>query len=372
MNPPPAPKPDESVTLNRAVKWLIGLVAVFMAMYAAYYYTNTRDNYRSVVAEVDSLAHTQMPVWPDAPLQRGENQFFAMAGLGAMAGLPQPPDSTWQVPYRRTASALGSGSEGVAWRPRSRAATMEANCVHYAGTPDKAIIDSLLGRINQRFRNPPPMDYRRFEGAPLLFHFSFRRIGYLPEVRLCREPLRFGGLDVRCLNFMPLREKVGDTSRRVLSVADGTENFQALRLQLDSLGAEAYFVQMEPDSTLWATYRKARRLLKQFGPLQTPHEPMRIQWPLIDFNLVRTRGLADVMEPSQGVPPIALYYQNKLMISSASPVLGQSEAYAAPSADSPLYRFDRPFLLVLRKIGADWPHLLAWIGHPEVLVPHQR
>ena len=350
----PSPEENEAIGLRKAVRLMVVLLVGFMVMYSTYYYINTANQYRSVVAFTQTMPDTRMMVHPGMAFTPSTNALFSLSTQIALQD-----NGKLRVPASLHWPALDSLA------PQMAAALPERQHIRYAGVPQNPQMDSLTLELNKRFPRHPPAEYQAFTNAPLWLSYHFEQWAYLPEVRLNPSGMRFGDHAVRSLRFLPLVEKPEgmEPPERALSVLSAP-GLQALRIDKPDKNTQFVLCKVKPEPTLWGTYEKCQRLIDQ-DRFSLASDTVPIEWPILDFNLIHSGKVAAAGSQDS----IRQYFQCKMQLTSSEVAVGREKFYKVPDGETSRdFIFDGPFLLIGRKTGQSYPYLLAWIANREVLI----
>lgn len=155
----------------------------------------------------------------------------------------------------------------------------------------------------------------------------------------------------------------------------GPEDFV---VQLVAKGStdELLLARVPPASTLGATWAEVEVRLARPAAAERLAPGETLAAPELDFRLVHSftelAGLLLANEGFEGLPLLAVTQSLRLALDEHGLVVRSRASAAVASAASPEPRrfvLDGPFLLAAREAGARSPWLVAWIAHPEILVP---
>ncbi|QDU69055.1 hypothetical protein [Engelhardtia mirabilis] len=334
-------------------------------------------------AQASSLAFSEFVVGPEVPLDPARNTLWsgsiklAWDALGDELGRPLQVvgSAPWAAILATTEFDAGDVDPDSVVVLAGRAGPSLGSAVTRAlaerGSPpdpefDQALADAPAGALFAYAEIAKTLAFEtRFDdlaSAPLPFQ------GAAEEQPTLVDAFGIGSFDWQDANHKRLHE--------ILRYHESPDRAEfCVVLEPKSARDRIVLARVAPGATLGATWERAWALIEG-NPTHSLSAGDRFAAPEIDFDLShRFRELEGLplLSPDGSQTPLTNVQQRlRLKLDEAGMVLRSRAFMGVGSAAIIQPRelvFDRPFLLAAYEEGADAPYLLAWIAHPELLLP---
>ena len=325
----------------------------------------------AISGDVARLASTVVTPHLEVPV-RGSNVVWcatfqlAFNELAAEIGEPVRllPDHPWTVVLNR--------------QKVKRTHVDEASCVAAAGLVSDGVVERIRRELAEKFG---PEASRMALPAPadgwVAFSCLRKDLEFAVAFERLKRPLRFGDADVASFGINQLLEIQQNEWRaaRQVRVFDyrGAGDF-IVELETRSESDQLLLAKVPPKGTLDETVSDVLRRTASSQPARL-REGTDLIIPVFDFDLRRRFSELTGRTIASGSPryratPIALAEQRILWSLSERGARLESVAIMASGVGSEL-RFDKPFLIVLRRRESDQPYFVIWVANSELMVPFE-
>jgi len=336
-----------------------------------------------LTAGADRLQATAITPHLEAPIEPGRSVLWCM---------------TFQLVWNEVCALVGGDIHFDEELPmvailNNRSATKddldEASYVALAGFVRDGIYAEIPKALERKFKGaarprllPNPAVAPRPQDI-VAYAYLFKNLEFPTRFERLDEPLDFGGTRVSCFGIG--REYKSDHHRLYPQVRilyyEGPDDF-AVELLTKSAGDRVILAKRRPGATLLDTVAATEQQAAASEPIQAVTGDVLIV-PKFNFDLTRSyseligRSLV-VKNPAVAKDLVLLAaVQNIRFQMDEKGVRLRSEAHmqfgcAAPEHPQPehVMIFDKPFLVVLKREGANAPYFALWMDNSELLVPY--
>ena len=266
----------------------------------------------------------------------------------------------------------------------------EASYVALAGFGRDGIMGKIRVALNTRFSgkaNPellahlPPV----LPNDVVAYSYLFKELPFESAFVGFDKPLVFEGTKVASFGVDQSNDdgdNVKGTLARQVSRLDHKSNDDfIIELKTKNPADRLILAKVPPAATLKATVAAVR--MRVAGSEPTPmsyHDPLQV--PVLNFDVLKRyselcgKQIASEHPEWKGTQILLalqairfrLDRNGAVLKSEAAIYVGEVEADVVP----PAYVFDKPFLILLERKGAETPYFAMWVGNAELLVPFRK
>ena len=331
-----------------------------------------------------SLARTAIVPTLDTPRPRGKNAIWCASFQLAWNELR---DNVIGAPLKVVGAELVAGRLNAA---QQSLADLEPGSVYAAaGWTDQGIIDTIEQDMAARFppvRVPDFNDYREsllayaYLTAQVPFKFPFRQVKgtliFTDSQGLHTGVEGFGVWQGFLSRYKNMREQVDIVFCRSTDPQNRPWDADEYAVDLckHSTPCQVVVAVVEPKASLAETYEQVRLRAEEFRRREHYEEDRQLQEPDVlevpemfweidhRFEELIGKGVANV-----GIPIVEAMQTIRFRLDRSGAML-ESEAQVAIAARPREFVFDRPFLVYIKKRGADQPFFVMWVDNAELLV----
>lgn len=333
---------------------------------------------------------------PSPPILDAKAEDLRATHVSAVLGAPIQPGTnllwcaTFQLAWNEATEFFGEGLSFVEDVPL--AATLnrkefnkgdldEASYVTFGGVFSPGVPDRIQREVSRKFgpdfnpqlASPPTANTVAFFYACLSKNLAFEK-----EFQRIEHPLVFGTNEVAAFGIEPGYPGSWRLRQQVRFLDYQNTNDFIIELKTSSKTDTLLLAKMPPQQTLAETVKEVTRRASGHASPDVGFNSLLI--PKTDFQLTRTYGelldkhLALKRTTDWNGYWIAVAEQNVRFRLDEKGAALKSEASVAVASEATLAEpvdlvFDKPFLVLLQRVGADSPYFALWIDNAELLVP---
>ncbi len=381
--PQPESSPEPSCQCRRRCRWtlpaicVVVLVAGFLAMFFA-----RRGNDTPLKADAKNLSATLVTPHLDAPIGPGKNVLWC---------------STFQLVWNEGCRAAGGDIHLKDETPMVPALNRKAadekdvdpgSCLVMSGLMKDDIVGKIRSELGLKFRGraEPDLLDRIAPSLPpdgwLAYAYLFRELPFEYPLKRLDEPLAFGSTEVATFGLKKATSRMDDIHKAeqvvVLDYKDA-DDF-VLELKPQDKTERIILAKIAPAETLEKTIEavRSRAVLgdaKEYKSTLGMGETLIV--PMLNFDVWKSYNELCGKEittpgPLQGGPFILALQDIRFRLDERGAILKSEGAMAAKcgAPDQPRqFIFNKPFLILLERRGAERPYFALWVDNAELLVP---
>jgi len=273
-------------------------------------------------------------------------------------------------------------TEEPAWVPTlnerlvTEDAISEDTYVAMAGFGKDGILNDINTALKQKFGNDAPVVQENLMPETIFaYAYLMKDLSFKTPFESLDEPLYFQNRPVAAFGIKEAHRVTQKQQKRAEQVKVLYNDFETesciIQLETKSVGNELILAKITPKATLLDTLNEVIALTGNSAPHSFPSATLCI--PKFNFNL---RHAYTVLHEKYLLNPgFTTYFIEKTeqdirfrMDEKGVMLRSQARMIANSSMSAHHFIFNRPFLVIMRKQGAERPYFALWVDNPELLV----
>jgi TonB family protein len=329
------------------------------------------DSQPTVQADVDDLKNTIVTVDLQEPIPSDKNVIWCASFQSAWYKLSEffggriilqgdPP----------LAKALNSGLS----TPEDLDPT---STITFSGWFTAAARDQLMAQVKERFGLSDSIRLLPEANNENIVAYAYLRKNMPFKYRFDRSnlPFVFAGTKVASWSYTDSSQNSLALSQAQLLDYKGPNSF-VLEFQTRSITDRLILAKIAPEPTLQRTIGKVEKIAAS-GAKQELDENDMLVVPVLDFNLteeIRELEGRSILSPAsaKGFPLLWAMQRVRFRLDESGALLKSEASMGVGGIDEGIgsvFIFDKPFLVLIQRVGATRPYFAAWIANAELMPP---